>query len=62
MARCRGQRIINGGRYSISTVLGTSSWSNIYYDISKYGELTEQQKRMLLPPSIGSRPRVVDAD
>jgi len=39
---------------------GHSSWSNTYYDISKYGELSEQQKRMLLPPSIGNRPRVVD--
>ena len=33
-----------------------------YYDISKYEGLTEQQKRMLLPPSIGRRPRVIDPD
>ena len=39
---------------------GHSAWSESYYDIGKYGELTEQQKRMLLPPSIGSRPRIVD--
>ena len=39
---------------------GHSAWSESYYDIGKYGELTEQQKRMLLPPSIGKRPRVVD--
>ena len=41
---------------------GHSAWAGTYYDISKYGELTEQLKRMLLPPSIGRRPRVVDAD
>ena len=40
---------------------GHSAWAEYYYDISKYGELTEQQKRMLMPPSIGSRPRVVDS-
>ena len=39
---------------------GHSSWSSQYYDISKYGELTEQQKRMLLPPSVGNRPKVVE--
>ena len=39
---------------------GHSAWSESYYDIGKYGELTEQQKRMLLPPSIGKRPRIVD--
>ena len=41
---------------------GHSAWSGEYHDLSKYGELTEQQKRMLLPPSIGRRPYVVDAD
>jgi len=40
---------------------GHSAWSGNYYDISKYGQLTAQQKRMLLPPSIGKRPRVVEA-
>ena len=39
---------------------GHSAWSGNYYDISKYGDLTEQQKRMLLPPSIGGRPRVLE--
>ena len=39
---------------------GHSSWAENYYDISKYEGLTEQQKRMLLPPSIGSRPRVIE--
>ena len=41
---------------------GNSAWSGSYYDINRYGELTEQQKRMLLPPSIGNRPRVVQND
>ena len=41
---------------------GHSAWSSNYYDISKYDGLTEQQKRMLLPPSIGRRPRVIDPD
>ncbi len=41
---------------------GHSAWSGNYYDISKYGELSEQQKRMLLPPSIGGRPRVLEAN
>ena len=41
---------------------GHSAWSGNYYDISKYGELTEQQQRMLLPPSIGGRPRVVNTN
>jgi len=40
---------------------GHSAWSGNYYDISKYGELTERQKRMLMPPSIGRRPKVTDA-
>ena len=39
---------------------GHSAWSGNYYDISQYNDLTEQQKRMLLPPSIGRRPRVVE--
>ncbi len=41
---------------------GHSAWSGNYYDISQYNDLTEQQKRMLLPPSIGRRPRVVEAN
>ncbi len=39
---------------------GHSAWNGNYYDISKYGELTDRQRRMLMPPSIGRRPRVVD--
>ena len=31
------------------------------YNLADYGELTERQRRMLLPPSIGGRPKVTDA-
>lgn len=41
---------------------GHSAWAGNFYDISKYGELTDQQKRMLMPPSIGSRPKVIGDD
>ena len=37
---------------------GHSAWNINYYDIESYGELTERQRRMLQPPSIGKRPRV----
>ena len=38
---------------------GHSSWANHYPDLSKYDDLTERQRRILLPPSIGGRPKVV---
>lgn len=41
---------------------GHSAWSEHYYDIRKYEGLTGRQKRMLLPPSVGRRPRVIDPD
>jgi hypothetical protein len=41
---------------------GHSAWSGNYYELSKFGELTEQQKRMLIPPSIGGRERVVETE
>ncbi|RKU27283.1 hypothetical protein C6499_12120, partial [Candidatus Poribacteria bacterium] len=41
---------------------GHSAWSGNYYDISKYDGLTEQQERMLMAPSIGRRPRVIDLE
>ena len=41
---------------------GHSAWNEDYPDISWYGELTERQKRMLLRPSIGKRPRVVESE
>ncbi len=40
---------------------GHSAWSSNYYDLSNYSGLTEQQKRMLAPPSIGRRPDTVEA-
>jgi hypothetical protein len=39
---------------------GHSAWNINYPDLSQYGDLTERQRRMLLPPSIGSRPQVDD--
>lgn len=40
---------------------GHSSWSLDYYNADDYEGLTEQQKRILTPPSVGNRPDVVDA-
>jgi hypothetical protein len=41
---------------------GHSAWSQTYYDLNEFSELTEQQKRILLPPSIGRRPPVIAAE
>ena len=41
---------------------GHSAWSGDYYDLSEFGELTEQQKRILTPPSVGNRPDVVQEE
>lgn len=41
---------------------GHSAWSNNYNDLSQFGELTEQQKRVLMPPSIGRRPPVMERE
>jgi hypothetical protein len=38
---------------------GYSAWSQKYYDLSEYPDLTEQQRRILAPPSVGNRPNVV---
>ena len=35
---------------------GHSAWMSHYYDLKDYPELTEQQKRILAPPSVGERP------
>lgn len=35
---------------------GHSAWMNEYYDADQYPGLTEQQKRILAPPSVGGRP------
>jgi hypothetical protein len=39
---------------------GHSSWANTYYDVKEYEGLTDQQIRMLAPPSIGGRPNTVE--
>lgn len=39
---------------------GHSAWSQKYYDQEKYGDLSDRQKRILAPPSVGSRPDVVE--
>ena len=39
---------------------GHSAWNGNYPDVSNYGEVTERQRRMLLPPSIGRRPSVAE--
>ena len=41
---------------------GHSAWSGNFYNLSKYGELTEQQERILAPPWMGHRPDVVQAE
>lgn len=38
---------------------GYSAWSQNYYRLDEYKNLTEQQKRILAPPSVGSRLDVV---
>ncbi len=40
---------------------GYSAWSNHYYRLDEFESLTEQQKRILAPPSVGNRPEVVQA-
>jgi hypothetical protein len=37
---------------------GHSAWSGHYYDLNHYDKLTDRQKLMMMPPSIGSRPTV----
>ncbi len=39
---------------------GHSTWSNNYYTEDEFDGLTDQQKRVLAPPSIGQRPDTVD--
>ena len=40
---------------------GHSAWSQKYPDPDEYENLTEQQRRILSPPSVGSRPNVIAA-
>jgi ectoine hydroxylase-related dioxygenase (phytanoyl-CoA dioxygenase family) len=35
---------------------GHSAWMGEYYDLEQYTGLTEQQRRILAPPSVGGRP------
>ena len=46
---------MNAGRCSTNTVRDIPLGRVNYYDLSKYDGLTEQQERMLMPPSIGRR-------
>jgi hypothetical protein len=41
---------------------GHSAWSQNYYRPEEYENLTEQQRRILAPPSVGRRPEVVQAE
>lgn len=38
---------------------GHSAWSQEYYDLDKYSNLTEQQIRIMAPPSVGGRPDTI---
>ncbi|MEZ4863890.1 MAG: phytanoyl-CoA dioxygenase family protein [Caldilineaceae bacterium] len=40
---------------------GHSAWSQNYYDPAAYPTVTDQQRRMMAPPSVGSRPDTVQA-
>ena len=41
---------------------GHSSWSNTYYDPANYPGATDQQIRIMAPPSVGERPDSVQDD
>ncbi|MCZ6634684.1 MAG: phytanoyl-CoA dioxygenase family protein [bacterium] len=41
---------------------GHSSWSQNYYNLDEFEGLTEQQKRILAPPSVGNRPDSVQLE
>ena len=38
---------------------GHSTWMKSFYDLELYGELTEQQKRVMAPPSAEAHPQVM---
>ena len=38
---------------------GHSAWSQGYYNPEEYADLTEQQRRLMAPPSVGRRPDTV---
>ena len=39
---------------------GHSSWSATYYNAAEYPDATQQQRRMMAPPSVGNRPDTVE--
>ena len=39
---------------------GYQSWSRTYYRLDDYPDATEQQRRLMAPPSIEKHPRVID--
>jgi hypothetical protein len=41
---------------------GHSAWMAGYYDLNDYPHLTERQKRILAPPSVGGRPDSIGGD
>jgi len=41
---------------------GHSAWNQNYYDLEEFEGLTDQQKRILAPPSVGRRPDSLEAE
>jgi hypothetical protein len=41
---------------------GHSAWSMNYYNVEEFENLTEQQRRILRPPSVGRRPPVIQPE
>ena len=56
--KCRGGTKLRTASHERIYSPGHLAWSLNYYDLESYGELTEQQQRMLFPPSIGNGPKV----
>ncbi|MGY8823731.1 MAG: phytanoyl-CoA dioxygenase family protein [Candidatus Latescibacterota bacterium] len=40
---------------------GHSAWGQGYYDPENYGGISEQQRRIMAPPSVGNRPDSIEA-
>ena len=57
---CRGRRNTSAAPYFTNTAPGIRRGREATTTSANTASLTEQQKRMLLPPSIGTRPRVVE--
>ena len=51
MAPCRGRVVENGEPFSTSTAPRAVAWSPCYYNADHYGDLTENQRAILTPPS-----------